>query len=356
MAEFGRLLKNSRFASLVKPSGGKPGVKPTHQVVQTTGAALFRQEWGLKYSLPHKVDTHYITFNDLDSYYQMIDFERAGGDHLKIDAFKETGLVLESESRGKKNPLFYGSSKQVSKSVPLSKLFGLNGSPQNKKKVLQKVAGLRAEFQKWLVQHYPALVKDRGFHQQQLSAQVHEFLSSYYIPRNLNNIELLKRNSVAKVRSTGGLSYNMKGRLSTSPDGIVDKVVMPGRFTSLELMGPKRIASVGGFNTEVPSRASALQFNKAQEGGKVARETVVPFVFESAVLHNDGSVKIRTNIVSRDKKNTVNPKKSVDYFFGSTASPVETGPSPVAAGSSTEGGAVSPEQQKVLDLLKMLSK
>lgn len=298
MSDFSHLLKNSRLAALPRALGKKRGgAAPSHAIVETRASALSRNEWGLKYSLPSKVKSRFVTFNDFDSMERIVDFETNGSFNWKRLRFQETGLVPSYDSP-RDNPLFFDHSRDSGRFVSLATVFNITpqSDPKEVLKVLREVKGLRDEFRNWLLKKDPILLKNKKFTQQDLNGPAVEFLSQYRASKPIVTARQLQM-SHSRVQGSGGLSYGLKGRLAQSPNGVVQKYVGPGRFTNVGTVS--RVVAFGGFTAEVPNSASNLQFNKSQSEGKVPRETIVPFIAERAVVKGDGAIHIKTNVVSK---------------------------------------------------------
>jgi len=314
MSEVSRLLKTSRLSALPKATRRSRGGKfPAQPIVETRANALARTEWGLKSPLPAKVDSRFITFNELDTMERLVDFQTNASFNWKRQRFQETGLIPDYETpRG--NPLFFDSSKDTSRYITLSSLFNLTSSSSIEKInfVLDNVKNLRKEFQDWLLEKDPVALKNKNFNQNDLIGPAVEFLSQHRasIPADrVSRIRVMNKRHGKNIQATGGLSYGLKGRLSNSPNGVAQGYVGPGRFTST---GPTtRVVAFGGFTAEVSNSASNLQYNKSQSNGKSPRETVVPFKAEKATFRSDGGINIKTNVVV---KHAVSNTNDGDFF------------------------------------------
>lgn len=303
MSEFGRLLKNSKFASLSKPlkKTGNP-LYPTHQIVETRQAALDRQEWGLKYALPSKVKSRYITFNNVDSLERVVDFETNGGDHWKRLRFQELGLAPALEKQNK-NPLF----NKIEDSSRLDFDSVLKVSPGASTLELDSVAssltGLRKEFKDYLLKTNPGKLQRDKLDINKFRDEALTFLKQYKKKQNVNKLESLKLHSSQKVHGFGGLSYNLKGRLTTHPNGIVTHNVAPGRLLE------KNKAAVGGFISKVKTgQTSPQQWTKVDAEGE-SRETVIPLEPKRAIIKPNGSVDIEFSTFLKTTKENIRARK-----------------------------------------------
>ncbi|CAM9021565.1 unnamed protein product [Wickerhamomyces anomalus] len=301
MSEFARLLKTSRLSALPKPQAKTRGRNyPQQPIIETRANALARNEWGLKYPLPSKIKSRYLSFNQLDNMEHMVDFETNASFHLKRQRFQETGLVPQYETP-RENPLFYDSSKSTSRFVTLTSLCNLTtrSDPKIVMKTINEVEGLREEFKQWLLKKDPSILLNKNFNQNDMVGPAVEFLSEINAKKPVDTVSDIRHHNKSQTRfqGTGGLSYSLKGRLPNSPNGVEQTYVGPGRITNSGLTA--RTVAFGGFTAEVPNTSSALQNTKAQADGKSTRETVIPFAVEKAVFTDEGQIKIRTNTVSK---------------------------------------------------------
>lgn len=301
MSEFSRLLKTSRLSALPKSKGRSRGRHyPTHQVVETRSAALDRNEWGLKYPIPSKVKSRYLSFTKLDSMEHMVDFEQNASFHLKRTRFQETGLVPEYETP-RDNPLFFDNSKSTRRFVSIASLCNLNTNSEQPEisKATKQMRALRPQFIEWLLEKDPVLLKNKPFNRIDLAGAAMEFLTEINAKKPVDSVARVSNHykSSARFQATGGLTYNLKGRLTNTPNGVAQKFVGPGRI--LNSSASARTVAYGGFTAELPLSSSNLQYNKAQSDGKSSREVVIPFTAEKAIFEDGGQVKIKTNVVVR---------------------------------------------------------
>lgn len=289
------LLRNSRIAHVPKSkkplNSASPRFHPTHQIIETKPSTLHRQEWGLKSSIPSKVQTRYIIFNDLDTLERLTTFEPNAGSQWSRLRFQELG-VAPSYNAGKSNPLFEGSSSSSSQLVPLSSLLNIDptSSRADVEKKLSQVKSLRNVFKKWLLSNNPEALKNKSFSAKDMSDNAVEFLSE-----SIGTNTGLNSASLNKVIGTGGLSYNIGGRLRQSPNGVVSKTVVPGRFLNVE--GNDRLAAIGGFVANAGSSSpntSQIDYNM----GDFIRELKFPFAVNRAFVQDNGKVVLRANVIS----------------------------------------------------------
>ncbi|CDO95250.1 unnamed protein product [Kluyveromyces dobzhanskii CBS 2104] len=286
MSHISNLLRNSRIAQVPKTDKSlfRAGNSshPTHQLIETKSSTLYRQEWGLKASIPSKIKTRYLVYNDLDTQQRLTTFEPMGQYQWNRIRFQEMGLApryVEEEF----NPLFKGTTKRAGKYAPFSNAVNMapNTAPSEKTRKLKEIDQHRAEFKKWLAEKHPESVTGvRNDNTKSLKTLATEFLHEKMGKLNLNTAAKSKWNTVG----TGGLTYNLRGRLRQSPNGVKQKNVIPGRILSVQ--GPDRAIAVGGFIAEAKSvgrNPRALQYNM----GDFVRQEVLPFVVEDPKVEGD---------------------------------------------------------------------
>lgn len=297
-----QLLKNSRLAQV--PRNDKPLVQsgpryhPTHQIIETRPSTLDRQEWGLKSSIPSKVKSRYLIYNDLDTLERITTFEPHGGAQWNRLRFQEMGLAPKYNP-GKANPLFEGSSSHVDQLAPLSSFLEItSGSGTSQKDVQAKlpaVKALRNRFKRWLLQKDPEALRSKGFTLKDLHDLAVQFLASEGSVGSAGPSKRLNKSSMQKVVGTGGLSYNLPGKLRNSPNGVVSKTIVPGRFLNID--GNDRLAAIGGFVANASSSSpmtSQVDYNM----GDFVRELTFPFEVQQASVEDNGKVVLKAKVVS----------------------------------------------------------
>lgn len=299
-ARLAQLIKNSRLAQV--PRNGKPMLQngpryhPTHQIIETKPSTLDRQEWGLKSSIPSKVKSRYLVYNDLDTLERVTPFEPNGGAQWNRLRFQELGLAPRYNP-GKTNPLFQGSSSHADQLAPFSSILNVNsGNSSTQKDIRSKlpsVKKLRKEFKDWLLGKDPEALKNKSFTPRDLQGFAVQFLSERGIgsgdPKRLN------KTTMQNVIGTGGLSYGLPGKLRNSPNGVVSKTIVPGRFLNVD--GNDRLAAIGGFVANASSSSpmtSQVDYNM----GDYVRELVFPFEAQQAFVEDNGRVVLRAKVVS----------------------------------------------------------
>ncbi|CUS20465.1 LAQU0S01e07206g1_1 [Lachancea quebecensis] len=289
------LLRNSRIAQVPKSkkplTSAAPKFAPTHQIIETRPSTLHRQEWGLKAAVPSKIKTKYIVFNDLDTLERLTTFEPNGGAQWNRIRFQELGIAPKYNP-GKANPLFEASDSSKTQLVPLSALLNVNSStpkPEVERR-LAEIRDLRSAFKKWLLEHDPEALLNKSFSAKDMTDSAVEFLAEK-TDLNVN----LGSASLRKVVGTGGLTYNLHGRLRNSPNGVVSKTVVPGRFLNVE--GNDRLAAIGGFVANAGS-SSVTTSQMDYRMGDFVRQLQFPFAVNHATVQDNGKVVLRANVIS----------------------------------------------------------
>jgi hypothetical protein len=290
MSDFGKLLKASRFASMAKPLAKSRGsLHPSHQVVETRDAALARQEWGLKYALPAKLKSRYITLNDVDSLERLVDFEAGGGDHYRRLRFQELGVVPQRESPNALyeskpvNPLFQDSIASTQSNKTVESVLKLQSNEERQKIdfLLQEIESLRPQFKEYVLKNHAKELKEKSFTGERFQDAAVAFLKQYKTQQNVNKIASLKREDGFKFAGTGGLSYALKGRLRTTPNGVVHRESVPARS-----VGKSNVA-LGGFIADF----------KTVGHSEIDRATVFAVEPTKAVIRPNGAINITASVV-----------------------------------------------------------
>ncbi|CAR22695.1 mitochondrial 37S ribosomal protein bS1m [Lachancea thermotolerans CBS 6340] len=289
------LLRNSRIAQVPKSkkplTSAAPKYAPTHQIIETRPSTLHRQEWGLKAAVPSKIKTKYIVFNDLDTLERLTTFEPNGGSQWNRIRFQELG-VAPKYNPGKANPLFEANASSKTQLVPLSALLNVNTStpkPEVRRR-LAEIKDLRSTFKKWLLEHDPEALLNKSFSAKDMTDSAVEFLAE----KTDLNVNLASA-SLRKVVGTGGLTYNLHGRLRNSPNGVVSRTVVPGRFLNVE--GNDRLAAIGGFVANAGS-SSVTTSQMDYRMGDFVRQLQFPFAVNHATVQDNGKVVLRANVIS----------------------------------------------------------
>ncbi|SCU85086.1 LAMI_0C10088g1_1 [Lachancea mirantina] len=289
------LLRNSKIAQVPKSrhqlASGGVKIAPTHQIIENKPSTLHRQEWGLKAALPSKVTSRYIVYDDLDTLERLTTFEATGGSQWNRLRFQELG-VAPKYNPGKANPLFEGQSSSKSQFVPLSSLLDIDSSSSKAeiRAKLSQIKDLRGPFRKWLLERDPEALKNKNFNARDMGENAVVFLTE-----TVSHAAEPDSRSLRKIVGAGGLTYSLNGRLRQSPNGVISKTIIPGRFLNVE--GNDRLAAIGGFVANAGS--SSVNTSQADYNmGDFVRELKIPFSISHASVLESGKVVLRANVVS----------------------------------------------------------
>ncbi|AMD19618.1 HCL533Wp [Eremothecium sinecaudum] len=282
------LLRNSRLSQLYQTDkailDSVRNLAPTHQVIETKPATQYRQEWGLKSSIPSKIKSRYIVVNKLDTLERFTSFEPVGQYQWNRIRFQEIG-VAPSYGHQVPNPLFSGASQNAS-SDKLSGLLGISEKTSAAKRdmVMKKLAGLYPAYMKWISEKYPEIAKKP--HEYRNASYLREFLSQYSFDKPLSG--------QFKVVGTGGLSYALQGRLRQSPRGVQNKNPATGRV--LQLKGMERTAAVGGFVANLNALGRVSRKLDIQHGDYIRAEKY-PFFISEAKVGENGKITMEAQLL-----------------------------------------------------------
>ncbi|RCK54972.1 Uncharacterized protein in HIS3 3'region [Candida viswanathii] len=287
------LVKNSRLVQVPTPFHKNirgNARRPTHQVVFTPRASAIRSNYGLKTMLPSKLGTGLISFNDIDNYKNIPDVEKNGGFYHKLKLFQEMGVPVKTHFVNS-NPLFPDPSTKsgnVMNEETLTNLLNLESRSSIKEiaAVLKRNPRIYEEFKSFAIRKYPQLVLKK-MPEHVVTEALREFLkTSRSVTRTAMRLST-PNHALRTIQGTGGFSYNQKGRLRNTPNGIQYNTVVPGRILG------NRTAAVGGFVTTVSDRSIALQSNYAKnQPGKHWRQFTVPFKITEAEVADTGDVRM----------------------------------------------------------------
>ncbi|KAI5958998.1 MRP51 [Candida pseudojiufengensis] len=299
------LVKNSRLAQVAKPHSknirGQSNI-PTHQTIFTPSSSAYRSNYGLKTALPTKIGKSHISFNDIDNYKGMPDVEKNSGHHYTQLIFKEVGIPLKNHF-SQSNPLFPSNSNKSNKPTregSLTNLLNLDTRIKTEEvlKILSKNKNLYSNFKSFLAKNHPqfllsfnssnSISNSTSSNNNELISIIKDFLkSSNEVTKKESTIYNNSRENLENIQGTGGFSYNQKGRLQNTPNGVKYNHIVPGR-----IVGTKE-AAIGGFVSNVIDRSIALQTNYARNyPGKHPRQFIMPFKISEAELSEDGSIRI----------------------------------------------------------------
>lgn len=303
-----KLLRSSRLSQTPSPISKDLRTItriPTHQTVICPFYKSETYDYGLKSILPKKVGTSPIIYNDLDNYKGMQDYEIYSGKSLTKLKFQESQIVPEvvfSDS----NPLFYKTNNKFENKT-LANKFGLDAySSKNEiKKVLDSNKNLSKDFRHWIKNNHSEVnIKKLNYNKKMLL--VNEFLQSYKFlkKKKLCFKDFYSNNDddsvLIPVQGTGGLSYNLKGRLVNSPHGVVYDKIVRGRFVS-----QSEVAALG-FIGSVNQKTTSLQYNFVKNHKeKNTRQFVVPFKVDEVKIDEKGTVNMFLDGLNFKLKNNI---------------------------------------------------
>ncbi|KAH3664276.1 hypothetical protein OGAPHI_004628 [Ogataea philodendri] len=299
MSDLARLLRSTKLAQLAKPLGDLEknisGAFPTHQVVESLPASFKRRDFGLKMRIPTKIKSKYIVVNNLDNKYSLPDFEPLGGFALKKKKFQEFGIPVQvrnstiSQKNGS-SPLLPGYNPLQDENSIARELGLLVKRPSSLEFATNKryIRTLRRPFMEWLAKTYPERVM-----QADLSKEIVEFLKIHKAKESSLTAKRSKFSNLYRNQFSGtaGLSYNLKGRLFQSPNGVLANKVLPGRYISARSTGSR--FALGGFvGNSVTSGLHVKYLNKLADvrrpldaQGRYAREFTVPLIPKAAHIN-----------------------------------------------------------------------
>lgn len=324
------MLRGSRLAQVYKSSkpfnSSKPKSMPTHQIIETKPNLLKFQEWGMKASLPSKIRSQYLIFNELDTQERITDFEPRGGAQWNQLRIKELGLS-PTYNANTKNPLFNKTHKDYSSLNEVFTKFFFESQPQsaityndltNAKKM--QIARIRKEFKKWLSDTHPSAVLNQTFIKpDNMLSYAKEFLDNY------KSKTKMRLNSAQSMVGTGGLTYALQGRLRNSPNGVIQKKIVPGRFVATE--NDNKIAAIGGF---VANAAASSSIAHTPAKWYSMRDKIYPFEVSNLSVNNNnitldakGTWLFKPQLRNNFRKNfTPKPLYGVRYPTGDRKSDV----------------------------------
>ena len=192
--------------------------KPDFQVVSTyESLGKDYEEYGLKASLPTKKNIRKdVIFSDLTNRYKAVPYEKENQSTLNKKKLTGFNLPVNYISSGneKGNPLIHGLEKNY---YSLQKINEEN--PDFLKMI--KSASFQKEFKKYVEEKSPEKYQLKKFNLDNFKWELEEFLNERYI----SDFDKIPSGPIG----TGGLLYNLSGRVTNSPNGLVYKNVIPAR-------------------------------------------------------------------------------------------------------------------------------
>lgn len=375
------LLRGSKLAQVAKPSSGnrlsftlRGPHFPTHQIIETKPSSLARNDWGLKNSIPtnkYQKKTKYMVVENLDTLERMTQFEYNGGPQWNRIRFQEMGIVPKFNI-GQRNPFFNFKENKIidesnnnnnnnntnvssndgnpqsdintyrnrqvfgdSQLRMISQVLNVNNSTSSnsdrggkhsnmtmkqEKTQLKYKSNLlnqyRKEFKEWLLVNYPESLLHKRFNSMELKDKASQFLQEKLYSKSKNNPTKHRNN---RIVGTGGLTYNLSGRLKVTPHGIRDKVIVPGRILSNTTNRGVRSPAHGGINSSTNNNSGGNNNNvmySAAIGGFLAkanfnngakisygmgsflRELVLPFEVENVTMEPNGRIHMTASTIT----------------------------------------------------------
>lgn len=192
--------------------------KPNFQVV-TTYESLGEnyEEYGLKASLPTKKNIKKdIIFSDLTNRYKAVPFEKDNQSTLNKNKLTGFNFPVNYISSGndKGNPLIHGIEKNHYSLLRIKELM-----PDFSKII--KSTQFQSEFKKYVMETSPEKFALKKFNLDNYKWELEEFLNERYVC----DLDKIPDDTVG----SGGLIYNLSGRVTNSPNGLVYKNVIPAR-------------------------------------------------------------------------------------------------------------------------------
>lgn len=267
---FGRLLRNSRLATLGKPLQGmsRPlNPHPSHQVVTTTPASFHRRDWGLKAPIPEKHRSLYVNVQAMDSPEGLAQYESGSGFYRKLQRFRELGVPLK---QGNMHLDYFSARSDKSKT--------LLGLPQYKlNRLIKRAPSKRQEFKEFIED------KRKDSKSRNTKADMTRFAVEFW------NFNPIHAHSVGKSRSSIGLNYSLKGALHNTPEGLRTGKIVPGRVVNGYT---RNTVGLGGFVAESSHRRLGVQ------DSPLAVRNLQQFFVRSAEADSPCNVRIQASNVS----------------------------------------------------------
>ena len=286
------LVKNSKLAQVSTPRSKLirfSRTKPTHQTIYTPTTSALRSDYGMKRTLPAKYGKSHIAFNDIDNAKEMPDVEKESSFHYTRLMFQELGKPL-AQRYSTENPLFASASNKSNLLPPEYKLAHCLNLPEKIStgkvlEILRQTPDIYRKFRDYMAKTHPEVVLTNF--QGETKEYLMEFLKqSAEVQKEAVTISTLSRHR-KNIEGTAGFSYNQRGRLQNTPNGIKYETIAPGR-----MVGTKE-AAIAGLTASVAERSAMMQYNYASNApGKHSRQFNAPYQINDAELAEDGSVRV----------------------------------------------------------------
>lgn len=205
--------------------------------------------------------------------------------------------LAPSYNPGKANPLFEGTSSPADKQAPLSSLMGVSEEKvdSSTKKLSQKSSALQAlrkDFKLWMLNRDPEALKNKTFTAKDMNENAMQFLNERF--GSHSQLEI-RKDAFKGVIGSGGLTYTLGGKLLNSPNGVIQKTIVPGRFLNLD--GNDRLAAIGGFVANASS-STPMTSQVAYNMGDFVRELTFPFDVQKVSVDENGKIMMKAQVIS----------------------------------------------------------
>lgn len=270
MSQFKTLLRQSRVFSLPPEHLAiRSEHVPKQQVLETTAASFHRRNWGLKGPLPTKAKSTLITYGRMESDVGFPDIDYNPNFLRKVTKFSELGTRVQLAPSNSEFPSLFATG---SRPFPAVSQLGR----RKLRKAMADAEDRRQEYLAYIKSRPMAAIGANGstFSAAQSPATAERFLG-------LQTSSTPTQTAISAI----GLSYELKGVIHNSLNGLQSARIVPGRVLARRANSVSS-AAVGGFVARMISPASA------QEGVTVVHEKTVPFRVERVVSSPDGEVNL----------------------------------------------------------------
>ncbi|PRT56131.1 Uncharacterized protein in HIS3 3'region [Wickerhamiella sorbophila] len=285
MAQFRELVRQSKLFSL-PPKGVKVRSKnvPRRQAIETTSAAKFRHNWGLKSPIPDKAQAKLMTVNRLDTPMGIPDVNYNAAFARRLQKFNELGfpVVLHPNPEF---PSLFAAGDRLAKSLARM-------SEKERKHVIESARDRRSEYKHFVDSTAASRVPKRPAFSTRMGDAATANRPASRLPGVLESFMGLPSSSHMgpndpSVSSTViGLSYELKGVAHNTPEGIFASKPVRGRV--LPKQGTKP-AAVAGFVARMPRN------EPIPAGAETAHQRPVVMRIDRATTTSVGDVNIQVN-------------------------------------------------------------
>lgn len=285
MSQFRELVRQSKLFSL-PPKGVTVRSKnvPQRQAIETTSAAKFRHNWGLKSPIPNKARAKLMTVNRLDTPMGIPDVNYNASFARRLQKFNELGfpVVLHPNPEF---PSLFSAGERPAKSLARM-------SARERDQLVKSAADRRLEYKEFVDSAASSRTTMRPAFSSRIGDTASANRPASRLPGMLETFMDLPSSSHSgpndpSVASTViGLSYELKGVAHNTPEGIFASKPVRGRV--LPKQGTKP-AAVAGFVARMP-RNEPLPM-----GADTAHQRPVVMRIDRATTSSAGDVNIQVN-------------------------------------------------------------